>query len=81
MDDGIAAIIIIISVLSISLFLYTFFADEGLIVVILIISIVLTSLLVYTCLLVIATKWDRYRRMKELDFLEEMEKMETRFIK
>jgi hypothetical protein len=30
---------------------------------------------VYTCLIVIAIRWDRYRRMKEWDFLEEMEKI------
>ena len=75
MDEGIIAIILIISVLSISLFVYTYLADEGLIVVILLISIILISLLVYTCLMVIVTKWDRYRRMKEWDLLGEMEKI------
>jgi putative effector of murein hydrolase len=74
MDDGIIAIILIISVLSISLFFFAYFF-EGLIVVFLLISIVLIPLLIYTCLFVIATKWDRYRRMKEWDFLDKMEKI------
>jgi hypothetical protein len=72
MDDGISALILIISVLSISLFVYTYLADEGLFPVILLISIVLISLFVYTSLCVIVTKWDRYRRMKEWDLLEDM---------
>ena len=75
MDDGIIALILIISVLSISLFVFTYLF-EGLIVVFLLISIVLISLLVYTCLMVIVTKWDRYRRMKEWDLLGEMEKIQ-----
>lgn len=74
MDDGISAIILIISVLLISLFYFTYL---GLILAILLISIVLIFLLVYTCLMVITTKWDRYRRMKEWDFLEKMEKIRS----
>jgi|WetSurMetagenome_2_1015567.scaffolds.fasta_scaffold08964_3 hypothetical protein len=79
MDDGIIAIILIISVLSISLFIYTYLADEGLFMGILLISIVLIPLLAYECLVVIATKWDKYKEMKEWEKLEEMEKIQTRF--
>jgi len=75
MDDGINAIILIISVLSISLFVFIYLF-EGLIVVVLPISIILIFLFVYTCLMVITTKWDKYRRMKEWNFLEDMEKIQ-----
>ena len=75
MDDGINAIILIISVLSISIFVFTYLF-EGLFVVILPISIVLIFLFVYTCLMVITSKWDKYRRMKEWNFLEDMEKIQ-----
>jgi len=75
MDDGISAIILIISVLSISLFVFTYLFEE-LIVVFLLISIVLIPLLVYTCLVVITTKWDRYRATEEWGEVEEIKKIQ-----
>lgn len=74
MDDGIAAIVLIVTVFFISLFFFVYFF-ESLIVVFLIISMVLIPLLVYTCLFVIITRWDKHKRMKEWDFLDKMEKI------
>jgi hypothetical protein len=71
MDDGIGAIILVISVLLISLFFFTYLIEE-LIVVFLLISITLVPLFAYICLVVIATKWDKYKLMKEWDEFEEI---------
>jgi len=76
MDDGIKAIILIISVLAISLFFFTYLLEE-LIAVFFIISIVLIPLLFYTCLLVIAIKWDKYRSTKEWNEVEEIKKIRS----
>jgi len=47
--------------------------------VFLLIAIVLISLLVYTCILVIVTKWDKYRVKKEWEKIEDLEKIQKRF--
>jgi hypothetical protein len=74
MDDGIKAILLLLSVISITLFVYAYLADQGILVVILIILLVLVSMLIYTCLVVITTKWDNYKTMKEWNNFEALEK-------
>jgi len=81
MDDGISAIIIILLTLAISLCIYIYTGDTGLFVVIFLISIILISLLIYTCLIVISTKWDKYKVKKEWEKLEEMKKIKTELFK
>jgi hypothetical protein len=75
MDDGIGAIILIISTLLLSLFIYIYFADKALFMVFFILSIILIFLLIYTCLCVLAARWDKHRIKKDWDFLEEMDKI------
>jgi len=78
MDDGISAIILIISVFLISMFFFAYLFTE-LFLVFLLIAFVLISLLVYTCTLVITTKWDKHRLQKEWEKVEELEKIQKRF--
>jgi hypothetical protein len=74
MDDGINAIVLILIVIAISLFFFVYFF-EGLLLVFLLILIVLIPLLIYTCLVVVATKWDKYRTSKEWRNVEEIKKI------
>lgn len=78
MEDGISAIIIIISVFFISMFFFAYLFEE-LFLVFLLIAIVLISLFVYTCTLVITTKWDKHRLQKDWEKVEELEKIQKRF--
>ena len=78
MEDGIGAIIVIITVLLVSMFFFAYLIVE-LFLVFLLIAIVLISLLVYTCTLVITTKWDKHRVQKEWEKVEELEKIQKRF--
>jgi uncharacterized SAM-binding protein YcdF (DUF218 family) len=78
MDEGINAIILILVTLAISLFIFIYLF-EGLITVFLLISIALIPLLVYTCLLVITTRWNKYRIMKEWDEYEKIKKIQPPF--
>jgi hypothetical protein len=78
MEDGISAIILIITVLLISMFFFAYLIEE-LFLVFLLIAIVLISLLFYTCTLVITTKMDKYRVQKEWKKVEELEKIQKRF--
>jgi hypothetical protein len=78
MEDGIGAIILIISVLLTSMFFFAFLI-KGLILVFLIIAIILISLLMYLSTLVITTKWDKHKVQKEWEKVEELEKIQKRF--
>jgi L-asparagine transporter-like permease len=74
MDDGINAIALILAVLAISLFFFVYLFEE-LELVFLLILIVLVPLLIYTCLVVVSTKWDRYRTSKDWHNVEEIKKI------
>jgi len=74
MDDGIKAILLLLSVIAITFFVYVYLADKGIRIVIFIILLVLISMLIYTCLVVITTKWDNYKTMKEWNQFEALEK-------
>ncbi len=75
MDDGVLAIILIISVVILSFFVFTY-VFEGLFVVFLIILIVLLPMLAYTCILAITTKWDKHRATKEWGQVEEIKRIQ-----
>lgn len=75
MDDGINAIILIISVILISMFFFVYIF-EGLLVVFFIILIVLIPLLVYTCVLVVSTNWDKRKTTKEWQEVENIKKIQ-----
>jgi amino acid transporter len=75
MDEGIGAIILLLSVLSLSVFLFVVVGDEALFAAFLILFILLVFLLVYACVIVLSARWDKYKQKKDWDFLEEMEKI------
>lgn len=78
MEDGITAIILIISVFLISFFFFVILTPQ-LILVFLLIAIVLLFLLSYTCLLVFTTKLDKNKVHKDWKKVEELEKIKKRF--
>ncbi len=75
MDDGINAVILIISVILISMFFFVYLFD-GLLVVFFIILIVLIPLLIYTCVLVVSTNWDKRKTTKEWQEVENIKKIQ-----
>ena len=75
MDDGINAIVLIISVILISLLFFVYVFEE-LILVFFIILIVLIPLLAYTCILVVSTNWDKRRTIKEWGEVEKIKKIQ-----
>lgn len=75
MDDGINAIILIISVILISL-LFFVFIFEALLIVFFIILIVLLPLLAYTCILVVSTHLDKRKITKEWQEVEKIKKIQ-----
>ena len=78
MDDGITAIILIISVFLISFFFFVILIPQ-LFLVFLLIAIVLLFLLLYTCVLVLTTKVDKNKIQKDWEKVEELEKIKKRF--
>lgn len=74
MDDGIKGITLIISVLLISLFFFVYLIKE-LAVVFFLISLVLIPLLGYTFVVLITTKWDNYKAIKDWQKVEEIKKI------
>lgn len=74
MDDGINAIVLILLVIAISFFFFVYLF-EALELVFLLIVIVLIPLLIYTCLVVVSTKWDKYRIRKDWRNVEEIKKI------
>jgi|GEM_PF-1341833 len=75
MDDGVLAIILIISVLIASYVVFTM-VFEGLFIVFLIIVIVLIPMLVYTSILALSTTWDKHKATKEWRQVEEIKKIQ-----
>ena len=75
MDDGIGAIALILSVMFVSLFFFTYLIKE-LVLVFLVVSIVLIPIYVYTCLIVIAAKGDKNKVTKEWEEYEALRKIQ-----
>ena len=76
MDDGIKAILLIISVLLLSYFFFIMYF-EGLHYVFLVILTILSFLLLYTCVMVLVSKLDKHKAVREWNEFEEMEKIKS----
>lgn len=76
MDDGLKAILLIISVLLLSYFFFVMYF-EGLYYVFLVILTILSFLLLYTCIMVIASKLDKHKVVRQWNEFEEMEKIKS----
>lgn len=64
MDDGIGAIVLILTVLALSFFFFIYLIEE-LYLVFIIITLIMIPILGYACLLTISTKWDKHRAIKD----------------